>query len=69
MDDIRLEESCLARAGTTREAAMATAGLTEGIEKLAETLLEADGEREEEGQLLSFFLLSEVFLVPNIGKM
>lgn len=48
---------------------MATAGLTEGIEKLAETLLEADGEREEEGQLLSFFLLSEVFLVPNIGKM
>lgn len=68
MDDIRPEESCLARAGTAREAAMATAGITEGIKKLAETLLEADGEREEEGQLSSF-LLSEVFLVPNIGKM
>lgn len=47
---------------------MAVAGITEGIEKLAETLLEAD-EGEEERQLPSFFLLSELFLVPNTGKM
>lgn len=45
---------------------MAAAGITEGIEKLAETLLEAD-EGEEEGKLPSF-LLSELFLVPNTGR-
>lgn len=60
---IRPEESCLAGTGTAQEAAVAAAGIIEGIEKLAETLLEAD-EGEEEGQLPSF-LLSELFLVPN----